>query len=133
MTYFLEVAGFAEFLFDGEIVNGSAGRVEAQNGFKNELVFGAVKVVGVENGENFGHDEAFVQEHGGEQLFLHFDVVGEFVVVKHSNHLVFILEGKEKTTLTKGECRLENASHKKPLQKISPWDKMIWISSKEIS
>ena len=88
VTYFLEVAGFAEFLFDGEIVNWRAGRVEFQNGFENELVFGTVKVVGVDNGKDFRNDETFVQEHGGEKLFLHFDSVREVVVVKHSNHLI---------------------------------------------
>ena len=88
VAYFLEVAGFAEFLFDGEIVNWRAGRVEFQNGFENELVFGTVKVVGVDNGEDFRHDETFVQEHGREQLFLHFDSVREVVVFKHSNHLI---------------------------------------------
>ena len=132
VTYFFEVAGFAEFLFDGEIVNGRAGRVEFQNGFENELVFGTVKVVGVDNGEDFRNDGTFVQEHGREKLFLHFDSVREVVVFKHSNHLVE-LEGKEKTTLTKVNAVFENASNKKSLQKISLWDKMAEIFFTEIS
>ena len=90
MVDFLVVAVLAELLFDGEEFDGFAGGVKADDGFENELVFGAVKVVGVDNGKDFRNDEALVQEHGGEELFLHFDVVREVVVVKHSNHLVFI-------------------------------------------
>ena len=85
---FLVVAVLAELLFDGEEFDGFAGGVKVDDGFENELVFGAVKVVGVEDGENFGNDEALVQEHGGEELFLHFDVVRKVIVFKHSNHLV---------------------------------------------
>ena len=87
---FLVVAVFAELLFDGEEFDGFAGGVKVDDGFENELMFWTVKVVGVDNGENFGNDETLIQEHGREQLFLHFDVVREVVVVKHLNHLVFI-------------------------------------------
>ena len=74
---------FLEFVFDGEKIDGLTSGVKAHNGIENELMFGTVKVVGVDNGENFGNDETFVQEHGGEQLFFHFDSVGEVVMVKH--------------------------------------------------
>ena len=94
---FLEVAVLAKLLFDGEEFDGLAGRVEVDNGFKNELVFRAVKVVGVENGEDLGNDDALVQEHGGEKLFLHFDVVGEVIVFKHANHLVELEAKKDDT------------------------------------
>ena len=53
---FFVVAVLAELLFDGEEFDGFAGGVKADDGFENELVFGSVKVVGVEDGENFGHD-----------------------------------------------------------------------------
>ena len=85
---FFVVAVLTQFLFYGEKFDGFAGGVKADDGIENELMFGAVKVVGVENGEDLGNDDALVQEHGGEKLFLHFDVVGEVVVVKHSNHLI---------------------------------------------
>ena len=70
-------------MFDGEKINGLAGRVEAYDGLENKLMFRAVEVVDVDNGENFGNDETFVHEHGREQLFLHIDNVGEVVMVKH--------------------------------------------------
>ena len=85
---FIVVAVLLQFVFDGEKVDGFAGGIVAHYCFEDELMFGAVKVVGVDNGENLWNDEAFVQEHGGEKLFFHFDVVGEVVVVKHSNHLI---------------------------------------------
>ena len=87
---FFVVAVLAQFLFYGEKFNGLAGGVKVDDGFENELMFRAVKVVGVDNGKDFRNDEALVQEHGGEELFLHFDVVREVVMFKHSNHLVFI-------------------------------------------
>ena len=117
---FFVVAVLAELLFDGEEFDGFAGGVKADDGFENELVFGAVEVVGVDNGENFGNNETLIQEHGGEKLFLHFDIVREVIAVKHENHLVES-EGKEKTTLTKVNAVLKNSNRKKPLQKISLW------------
>ena len=84
---FLEVAAFAQLLFDGKVVDGVALGVESQNGLEDELVFGAIKVIGVENGKNLGNNEALVPEHGREELFLHFDGVREVAVVRHENHL----------------------------------------------
>ena len=80
---FIVVAVPLQFVFDGEKIDGLAGRVEAHNGVENKLMFRAVEVVGVDNGENFWNDITLVHEHGREQLLLHIDSVGEVVMVKH--------------------------------------------------
>ena len=129
---FIVVAVPLQFVFDRKKINGLAGRVEAHDGFKNELVFGTVKVVGVDNGENFRNDKTLVQEHGREKLLLHIDSVREVVMVKHSSHLIES-EGKEKTPLTKVNAVFRKSNQKKSLQKISLWDKMIEIFLIEIS
>ena len=80
---FVVVAVPLQFVFDGEKINGLAGRVEGHDSVENKLMFRAVEVVGVDNGKNFWNDITFVQEHGGEQLLLHIDNVGKVVMVKH--------------------------------------------------
>lgn len=83
MVDFLVVAVPLQFVFDGEKINGLAGRVEAHDGVENKLMFRTVEVVGVDNGKNFWNDITFVQEHSREQLLLHIDSVRKVVMVKH--------------------------------------------------
>ena len=116
MVDFFVVAVPLQLVFDGKKVDGLAGRVKADDGIKNELMFGAVEVVGVENGEDFGDDETLVQEHGREKLLLHFDSVGEVVMVKHENHLVGRRQKKRRHSVN---AVFGNSNRKKPLQKIS--------------
>ena len=116
MVDFFVVAVPLQLVFDGKKVDGLAGRVEAHDGCENELMFGAVKVVGIDDGENFWNDEAFVQEHGREKLLLHFDSVGEVVMVKHENHLVGRRQKKRRHSVN---AVFGNSNRKKPLQKIS--------------
>ena len=85
MVNFLEVVGSAKFFLDGKIVDGHAFEVKTQDRVEDELMFRPEKIVGVQDSGDLGDNAPFVQEHSREQLFLHFNGIGE--IIRHDNHL----------------------------------------------
>ena len=70
-------AGLFELVFEGEDVEWRPAEADASDGAENNLVFGAVEVVGLKDGNELGNNFAVFQ-HQSEQIFFYFDGVWQF-------------------------------------------------------
>ena len=73
--------GFTHIVNEGIDIGSDAVQIKLDDVFENELMFGTIEIVGVDDVEKFGDNFTVTNEHSSENLFFNFDAMREIVSI----------------------------------------------------